>query len=258
MPELPLDLRLCLAATRRLPPLPRMVGVANHLVRPLWRWRRPGLVQADVLGARMALDPAEHVDGLMLWVPQLLDRRERAFLHRFSRPGDAFLDAGAYLGLYALDLARAVGPTGVVVAVEAHSPTAARLRQHLATAPSRVVVVDAALGAATGTARLAPPPPGNAGHRVLGAVGEPVQVLDWAALRARAGVDRFHTAKLDLEGGEAPIVAAALAEPASQWPRAWVLEVPGHGPAPALDRLAHAGYATRRVGRNNALAWRDP
>src|SRR2546430_3892448 len=46
------------------------------------------------------------------------DRWELDFLRAWLRPGDAMIDAGANLGLYAIEAAHEVGPSGRVLALE--------------------------------------------------------------------------------------------------------------------------------------------
>lgn len=59
-----------------------------------------------------------------LWVdPAQFDGRDIDFLRRFLRPGDTFVDIGANVGVYSLYAAQVVGPTGHVIAVEAHPQT---------------------------------------------------------------------------------------------------------------------------------------
>lgn len=45
-------------------------------------------------------------------------RNELAFLSSLVRPGDRIVDLGAHIGTFAIPLARAVGPTGAVLAVD--------------------------------------------------------------------------------------------------------------------------------------------
>lgn len=52
---------------------------------------------------------------------------ERAFVHRFLRPGDVFVDVGANLGLYSVIASKAVGANGSVFAFEPDPKTHGRL-----------------------------------------------------------------------------------------------------------------------------------
>src|SRR5262249_20876384 len=59
------------------------------------------------------------------------EETERAFLNRFLRPGDIFIDVGANIGLYTLIAAARVGPSGRVVALEPTTTTFARLMDNV-------------------------------------------------------------------------------------------------------------------------------
>lgn len=84
---------------------------------------------------------------------------EREGLQTVARsllPGELVVDVGAHVGVYCLTMARAVGPTGRVVAFEPNPPAAEALRRHIALnhAQKWVEVRQAALGSARGTAML--------------------------------------------------------------------------------------------------------
>jgi len=48
------------------------------------------------------------------------------------KPGDVFLDVGAYIGWYTIQAAKAVGPSGMVVALEPHAYNRNQLEENLA------------------------------------------------------------------------------------------------------------------------------
>src|SRR5579872_223267 len=88
----------------------------------------------------------ELVDGVRVVVPDSLDlitpyvlqeqkdwfEDEIKFLRRLIRPGQKVIDIGANCGVYALTLARLVGPTGRVWAFEPASGTANLLASGIA------------------------------------------------------------------------------------------------------------------------------
>jgi FkbM family methyltransferase len=78
-------------------------------------------------------------------------------LRRLTRPGDVVLDAGGFLGAYALLAARWVGPSGRVYTIEPSPWSAAIAREHLRMNPegSRVTLIEAAVTNRAGRARLA-------------------------------------------------------------------------------------------------------
>ena len=83
------------------------------------RWRPTEVVEADMLGFKLRLYPSEFLDCAMLRIPHDLDYVDVQYLAQHLKPGDVFLDVGSYVGFYSLFAARAVGPTGTVIAVEA-------------------------------------------------------------------------------------------------------------------------------------------
>ena len=124
------ELRLLLAITRRLPRV-RGSGRLGHSVARLYR-RKPRLaVVVNVLDFQMRLDPMEYVDGDLLFVPQIYDRGELAWLHRELRMGSVFLDIGANVGFYSLFASRLIGDSGVALAIEADPETARRLEDNI-------------------------------------------------------------------------------------------------------------------------------
>jgi FkbM family methyltransferase len=94
------------------------------------RKRRPP-VEYDVMGFSMLLDPQECVDQDLLFYPQLYEAAELNYVRSHLNPGDTFIDIGSHIGLYSLLASKAVGPTGLVVAVDADPDTFGRLGQNL-------------------------------------------------------------------------------------------------------------------------------
>jgi len=243
-----------------------MLGVVNHVARRafLRRPREPVAVRAR--GLRLVLDPAELTEGLILFAPQLFDRRELRALQRTLRPGDVFLDLGAHVGFYALLAARWVGASGRVLAVEPEPTSRARLLRHVAdNGLAQVEVIEVGVSEQDETRTLRRGPPGNRGASgFLRATGEPVEVRcrPVAALLAERGIARVAAAKLDLEGFEHRVLRAWLAPlPAAERPRLLVVEhhpeqiAAAGGDTRAL--LADLGYQVRRAGRHNLLARLD-
>src|SRR5258708_3987514 len=72
---------------------------------------------------------------------------ELDFLRAHTSAGGVFVDVGANAGTYALPLARHVGPSGRVVAVEPHPVMVARLAfNQAASAANNVALIAAAVG----------------------------------------------------------------------------------------------------------------
>jgi FkbM family methyltransferase len=104
-------------------------------------------------GAVMRLDLAEFVQRKHYF--RAYERREIRYLHRTLRPGDLVVDVGANVGVLAIEAARAVGPSGRVIAIEPVPRNVEILRANVASNPDTVIdVVDAAVGSADGTLGL--------------------------------------------------------------------------------------------------------
>ena len=111
----------------------------------------------------------EMVDGVRIVVPDSLNlitsyvlqeqkdwfEDEIKFLRKLLQPGQKIIDIGANMGVYALSMARTVGPTGRVWAFEPASSTAGLLAQSIAANEfAHVVLEQCALSSASGTLRL--------------------------------------------------------------------------------------------------------
>ncbi len=162
----------------------------------------------------------------------------------FLGPGKVAVDVGANIGTHAVPMARAVGPTGRVLAFEpqrtVHEVLCANAElnglRHLEAvhaavgeAPGHVVVPDVNYGVA-----------GNFGGVALGAWSQgatvPVQPLDAHAL------PRCDVLKIDVEGMEAAVLRGALATLTRCQPTVY-FENNGPAGAPAAVRLLRAlGY----------------
>jgi FkbM family methyltransferase len=138
---------------------------------------------------------------------------ERAFLHRFLKPGMTVLDLGAHHGFYTLLASTLVGPTGKVFAFEPSPRERKALRFNLKLNRCKnVTVQDFAVGkeetkatlhiveGETGYNSLRPPALSNRTAPVL----VTVRPLDsWIQQQGLQGIDFV---KLDVEGGELDVL----------------------------------------------------
>lgn len=79
----------------------------------------------------MLLHPEQFVDGWLLFGPQFYEPNELKFIESTLQPGDVFVDVGAHIGLFSLAASRVVGPSGIVVAIEADAETTETLRYNI-------------------------------------------------------------------------------------------------------------------------------
>jgi FkbM family methyltransferase len=156
---------------------------------------------------------------------------ELDFLRANTRKGGVFVDVGANVGTYAMVLARHVGPTGQVIAIEPHPLTHARLAFNSAASGYRQVkLVAAAAGDCDGELMIETDG-GNLGasHIASGATsaGNAIRVPSLRLLRVLgdAGVSQVDSLKIDVEGYEDRVLIGFFANaPQALWPRAVVIE----------------------------------
>ena len=158
-------------------------------------------------------------NSLCLYVCGSFEPNEFAFLDRLLKPGMVFVDVGANDGYYTLFAAKRVGASGRVVAVEPSSRERGHLERNLArNGIANVQIVPAALGAAAGHADLHLAHGAHTGHNTLGSFAHddvvpariervPLETLD--AVVSRHALAQVDVVKIDVEGGEANVIAGA-------------------------------------------------
>jgi FkbM family methyltransferase len=155
---------------------------------------------------------------------------ELDFLRTHVTVGGVFVDVGAHVGTYAMVLARHVGPSGKVIAVEPHPAAHARLSfNRAASGFAHVTLVAAAAGAVDGELLIE-----TDGHN-LGAShivsGQPstgaikVPSLRLERILTDANVSKVDGLKIDIEGFEDRVLTGFYRDaPQTLWPRAVVIE----------------------------------
>jgi FkbM family methyltransferase len=114
-----------------------------------------GLVQAEVLGHRFAVDADDQGLGPALLFDGVYEAYETKLFGEALQVGDVVLDVGAHIGYYTLLAAREVGRGGHVYSFEPDSATRAVLVRNIhANHYSNVTVVGSAVGAESGTTLL--------------------------------------------------------------------------------------------------------
>jgi FkbM family methyltransferase len=135
---------------------------------------------------------------------------------KFLPPGGTALDIGANLGEWTVPLARAVGTTGRVIAVEPNPAIAAALSRTLAINNlTQTQVLDLAVSDRRGSAELVLNP-ASSGESRLGTSTESrssvtVQTHRLDDLVAKHGVNRLDLVKIDVEGHERQVLEGATA-----------------------------------------------
>ena len=157
---------------------------------------------------------------------------ELDFLRAHTPAGGVFVDVGANVGTYALVLARHVGASGKVIAVEPHPVTHARLAFNHAASRLRPGAGWSRPRPATADGELMIETDGDnlgASHIVSGAASaEAIKVpsLRLQRILDEAGVGQVDALKIDIEGFEDRVLIRLLQAKRRQslWPRAVVIE----------------------------------
>jgi FkbM family methyltransferase len=158
------------------------------------------------------------------------NREELDFLRAHVPTGGTFVDLGANVGTYALVLARHVGASGKVIAVEPHPVIHARLAfNRNASAADQVRLVAAAVGPADGELLIETDGDNlGASHVASGASSaDAIKVPSLRLMRilAEAGIASVDALKIDIEGFEDRALIPFFNEaPPALWPRAVVIE----------------------------------
>jgi len=155
---------------------------------------------------------------------------ELDFLRARTPIGGVFVDVGANVGTYAMVLARHVGASGKVIAIEPHPVTHARLAFNCGASHfTQVHLVAAAAGPSDGELMIETDGDNlGASHIVSG--DRPGNALKVPSLRLQrilgdTGADRVDALKIDVEGFEDRVLTGFFKDaPQSLWPRAVVIE----------------------------------
>ncbi|MEL6198548.1 MAG: FkbM family methyltransferase, partial [Pseudomonadota bacterium] len=169
-----------------------------------------------------------------------------------------FVDAGANAGLYSLAARSAAVPGQLrLIAIEPEPETCARLRFNLAAsgASPEASIVEAALAPEDGTLRLTAAGT-NRGEVSVSAAGEGVEVAARTlhGIAMAEGLSRIDALKIDIEGAEAPVLAAFFTEAdRALWPGLVIIEAPRGAETEALTVLCDKGYRLRLRTKLNAV-----
>lgn len=204
---------------------------------------KAGLRTVDFRGVRLDLDPTSANSESVLagrFERPLLD-----FVLARLQPGDVCVDVGAHVGYWTAPLAAAVGPTGKVVAIEAHEPNVVRLRGNLErNGLTNTEVIYAAAQEHPGIAELQVSGTSSSWNSLVSSgtyFPGSVKVVSVPAV-SLDGIVTFPTidlVKIDVEGAEQSVLAGAVGVLGRT--RMLVLEIGG-------ERVTPAGYVDAVVG----------
>ena len=120
-------------------------------------------------------------------------------------PGDVVIDVGAGIGTEIVVFAKAVGPEGRVIAIEAHPATCEALRRTVARSGlSNVEVLHLAIADREGELLISDRDTGHIGNSITGVTeGVPVRATTLDRLADDLGIGRVDYLKMNIEGAEA-------------------------------------------------------
>jgi FkbM family methyltransferase len=186
---------------------------------------------------------------------------ELDFLRAHTPVGGVFVDVGANVGTYAMVLARQVGASGKVIAIEPHPVTHARLAfNRAASGFTQVSLVAAAAGASDGELMIETDGDNLGASHIVS--GEPAgNAITVPSLRLQrvlddAGVGRVDTLKIDVEGYEDRVLTGFFKQaPQALWPRAVVIEHLSRNEwlDDCIAGMLACGYAETGKTRSNTL-----
>lgn len=224
----------------------------DRYLRALTWLKRSGLsdLRVDVVtpeGLALEMDLHTAFDPLAA----ILGERDYTLRPGFApAPGQVVIDAGANVGIFATHAARAVGPSGAVVAIEPHPGNCRVLRRNAErNRLSWLTAVEAALDDKEGTAPLFLHDRAINYSLVRGSgASVPVRVTTLDAVAAELGLGRLDLVKIDTEGNVAAVLRGALGTLRRFRPRV-AFEFEDCESAAGVERvLAEAGYALTKVG----------
>lgn len=220
----------------------RLRAVASVWLWQLWRRvvRRPVLVELQT-GARLVCPPWSKMAGAWIAVG-LHEPSEMLFAHDLLRPGDAFVDVGANLGVYSMI---AAGRGARAIAFEPNADARGALEENARRNGARVEVLPFAAADMDARARLTTDLE-SSNHLVLseapGAVGVEIEVrrVDTVVPPLLGTGESIALMKVDAEGFDADVLRGARSVLAVHKP-AVVVEIWAGG-REVREVLAASGY----------------
>jgi FkbM family methyltransferase len=239
-------------------------GAFRPMLSRLLNLLRAGPIDAQYQGAsfRFYHQTSATERGALLNPDYNLEELE--FLRAHTPHGGAFVDVGANVGTYSLVLARHVGASGKVIAIEPHPVTHARLAFNRAASKlSQVRLVAAAAGDTDGELMIQSDG-SNLGASHIVTRQNAAHAIRVPSLRLHrilddAGLNHVHALKIDIEGFEDRVMIPFFRQaPESMWPRAIVIEhlSQNEWQDDCIADMSARGYAAIARTRSNTLLLR--
>lgn len=209
-----------------------------------------------VEGYEIEADASDTI-GFHLYYWGAWEPNEAHVIRRMLKPGGTFLDVGANIGVFTLQAARVVGPSGHVIAIEATPDTAARLAANLKLNDARHVVVhQLAVSDKPGVVSINRRFAGNIGsNQISTTVVEGEETIPCSTIDALVGEQPIDFVKMDIEGAELLAVRGMqkiLARPNGpdvmlEVTPSWLPKFGGDADG-LIDLFEANGYGYRQVG----------
>jgi FkbM family methyltransferase len=190
--------------------------------------RLPKIIETDVHDFTMKLDTSLFFDWYISKFAYFYEANEIVWVQNELDPGDVFLDIGCNIGLYSLFAARAVSPTGTVLAIDADAGIMDRLHHNLqVNGFPNVRVLNIGISDTNEPAAfMIPVGPMRAAASLIDDVkGDPVMVQCHPLLDVlkNEGITQVRGVKLDIEGMEYRVLSQFLHDaPQELWPD-WII-----------------------------------
>lgn len=176
-----------------------------------YQWLMPRLTpnQVEVDGHALELD---RMDSLLLAVNGNYEADEQRLFSSCVQPGDTVVDIGAHIGLYAVQAARATGPSGRVVAFEPADANFALLERNLVrNGYDWVELEQAAVTDVDGTVSLQLSAVNSGDHSLSATVEPGRETREVRSVRLDSWEPELRPAvvKMDIQGAEPQAIAGA-------------------------------------------------
>ena len=233
----------------------------GNLLKSFYNRKPRNRIATDVHGFRLVLEPAECVEGELVFFPQLYERCEFSYLRSNIQQGDTFVDAGANVGIYSLIVSELVGDNGLVVAVEADPYNANKLNKNLQLNEIRNVhLVREGLSDRNEHLRLKKNLTGNRGGNSFVCAGDGdgpvVSCTPFLDILKVQNVEKLAGLKIDIEGFEQKVLVKFFRDARRcLYPEFIIIEInPAFEQALTLhDLLTGSGYERVRELRLNSI-----
>jgi FkbM family methyltransferase len=278
-----------IVAERAVPPLDTEstfgARAPDEASRAAWRLATDLDLPADIRKANRKRIPAGQrgpfdvaIDGILFRAYPAENRCDRVLVGRGTLPegpehellapflggGAVFVDIGANIGTYALWAARLVGPAGLVIALEPHPRTFAKLKfNRAANRAENVRCLNIAAGPEAGAATLRFDGGGNVGGASLLAAGGAkggadvaIAVRPLADILMEQKVSRVDAIKVDVEGYEDRALLPYFDRaPRGRWPKTIMIEtaLSDRWERDCLAGLARLGYERAAATAENVI-----